>query len=46
MRKARLGIAACLALGVAFGSTAWLIAMPASCTTGLRRSRRVWRSEW
>ncbi len=26
MRKARLGIAACLALGVAFGSTAWLIA--------------------
>ncbi|HWE37771.1 MAG TPA: GTP-binding protein [Isosphaeraceae bacterium] len=26
MRKARLGIAACLALGVAFGATAWLIA--------------------
>ncbi len=26
MRKARLGIAACLALGIAFGATAWLIA--------------------
>lgn len=26
MRKARLGIAACLALGVAFGASAWLIA--------------------
>jgi small GTP-binding protein len=26
MRKARLGIAACLALGVAFGAAAWLIA--------------------
>src|SRR4051794_24761233 len=26
MRKARMGIAACLALGVAFGATAWLIA--------------------
>jgi hypothetical protein len=26
MRRARLGIAACLALGVAFGASAWLIA--------------------